>query len=554
MTIFPTLVSSAPFGIPTSTSSHFWYTMLGNSNGKPVGIAYESESWYRHYIRTAGTFSNFAGLRDGSQSGSDNVILNKNGVATSFAVTTELDGSIHTNDTDTLTVSSGDYLTVDHSQTCSHVWLRAIFKPSSDGQVSIFNVMGQGNGFFIGTPIAWDRSIAYTPFCGNMRTTSPASSESDTQVKVKTPGVFRNFRIYVVKNNLDNDIVIRSRVNGSYGNISVTIPANTTGEFTDYVNTDTLAIDNEYCFEAELGVGGWADFSSMTIEYHHTADNGEFDIYAGTPGSASTLVAAGGARYGTPMGRLNHTSVEEDVSMSFGFDCGAKKFRAKITSNTCTNDQVFVVSVNGVETALTFTVPAGMTGEFIDDVNEITIGADDRVSTKYTGSGSGSLGVQYIAMVIPASPPTSEPETGLKTTFSLYKEETFKDWLEESERSEQSSANFSSYILTYFHLVDDNILWMQSPYVYTFLDNTSRNASDPSLLMQPRWEWADTANSNKFSREIQIYDLKSDQSVSNTKNRVRGTGRALQLRFQSEAGKDWNLLSWGVWFDKNARY
>ncbi len=552
MAIYKTLLSCASFGVPGSEQSLFYFGTLGNSTGKNRGIAYESESWYAHHVRTAGVISGLAALRSGSASGEDTVTVRVSGVDSALSVSTQLDGNVSQN-TGSVAVSGTDYVTLSHTRTDSFSWIRGLYEPSVDGQVSLFTVCGQGNGFFIGTPIAWDRYVAYTPFCGDMRTSSPATNEEETQVRVKTAGTFRNARLYVVFNNLDGEVLLRSRVNGAYGNISITIPAGTTGEFTDYSNTDVLDIDDEYCFEASLGVNGWADFSTLSVEYHHSADDGEFEIYAGTPGVATSCSASIGS-YTPPMGDISFTGSETAVAMSFGMECGAKKFRCHVTINTCTADQVFVVRKNFSDTILTFTVPAGEIGEFIDDINEISISSNDLISIGQTGGGTGALGVQYFAMVIPAGEVEAEPG-GRGVTFSLFKDEGFKDWREEADTSEQTPANFNSYLYTYYHFVDDQILWMQAPYIYTYVNNTSRNGDSPSLFMNGIWDWSeDSSVSHKVTRDTQVYTFKTDTDVSNSKNRIRGSGRALKLKYYSEPGKDWNLLGWNIHFDKNGRY
>lgn len=84
--------------------------------------------------------------------------------------------------------------------------------------------------------------------------------------------------------------------------------------------------------------------------------------------------------------------------------------------------------------------------------------------------------------------------------------------------------------------------------------------ADSSLLMQARWDWANTSASNKFSQQVQVYrNTKPSATIAGgfpivvTKNKVRGKGRALQIRFTSESGKDAEILGWGIWINKNAR-
>ena len=84
--------------------------------------------------------------------------------------------------------------------------------------------------------------------------------------------------------------------------------------------------------------------------------------------------------------------------------------------------------------------------------------------------------------------------------------------------------------------------------------------ADSSLKMQSRWDWANLSGSKKFSQTVQVYrNVRPSATTLNsfpivvTKNKVRGKGRALQLRFVSDPGKDAEILGWGIYITKNGR-
>lgn len=64
---------------------------------------------------------------------------------------------------------------------------------------------------------------------------------------------------------------------------------------------------------------------------------------------------------------------------------------------------------------------------------------------------------------------------------------------------------------------------------------------------------AETSASNKFSREFQAYRYRNGYLVAISKSKIRGKGRAIQFRFTSEEGKDFNLLGWGLEYAKTTR-
>ena len=77
--------------------------------------------------------------------------------------------------------------------------------------------------------------------------------------------------------------------------------------------------------------------------------------------------------------------------------------------------------------------------------------------------------------------------------------------------------------------------------------------------MQSQWNWTDSVNSGKWGTQFQAYRLRRPyipqsaddtftygERVVVTKNKLRGSGRALSLLIESEAGKDMRLLGWAM--------
>ncbi len=150
------------------------------------------------------------------------------------------------------------------------------------------------------------------------------------------------------------------------------------------------------------------------------------------------------------------------------------------------------------------------------------------------------------------------PDPDYVFTFSAFNNNDFTDWSIEAEAPSscevvRAPADFTSYLHTFYHLQDDTTFWMDSPYTMTYLKNESRNELEPSCLFQPVWEWAESASTKKFSEELEIYKTRLGQTVVDSKNRVRGRGRALQMRYTSSTGKDFHLLGWGITVDKNTK-
>lgn len=84
---------------------------------------------------------------------------------------------------------------------------------------------------------------------------------------------------------------------------------------------------------------------------------------------------------------------------------------------------------------------------------------------------------------------------------------------------------------------------------------------DNSCLVTARWEWTDDVKSGRHSNQQQAYKrqrvfipddvldpFNDGFPVAPTKLKLRGKGKSLQLRFESETGKDFTLYGWAIPF------
>ncbi len=138
-------------------------------------------------------------------------------------------------------------------------------------------------------------------------------------------------------------------------------------------------------------------------------------------------------------------------------------------------------------------------------------------------------------------------------TFADFTDDSFTDWAID----ESLGVNYDSYLRTAFTAADNQMFFMQAPYIYTFLENETPNTDDESadtdsLLLRGAWDWSNSADSHKWSRSTQVYKYRANNLVATSRTKMRGRGRVLQLRFDSEEGKDFKLLGWGIPIRKNS--
>ena len=126
---------------------------------------------------------------------------------------------------------------------------------------------------------------------------------------------------------------------------------------------------------------------------------------------------------------------------------------------------------------------------------------------------------------------------------------------------------YESYVDTGYEMLGDSMRDKQATYVFCYFNRTEEEFVDngdgvvfdypSSCRMYGKWDWTSTNTANKWSDPQQVYrflrnftpavgSFDYSYDVIETKNKVRGKGKALSLRFESEEGKDFQLLGWAI--------
>lgn len=154
-------------------------------------------------------------------------------------------------------------------------------------------------------------------------------------------------------------------------------------------------------------------------------------------------------------------------------------------------------------------------------------------------------------------------------TFSEYQDYSFKDW--GSSMVSGEGYNYTSFIITGPLVGDDFALYKQSVYLSLFFDRTETEyipttngieiAYRSGCTAQGLWDWhGDDDAWSRNGKPFRAYKLRHDlpdfsneaglikypDDVIITKNKLRGRGRSLSLRFSSEEGKDMKLIGWHI--------
>lgn len=219
-------------------------------------------------------------------------------------------------------------------------------------------------------------------------------------------------------------------------------------------------------------------------------------------------------------------------------------------------------------------------GAILDGTDKIIAGTSDVVHIDTIIPGTSTF-LKHLVF--------KEGTDEVQWAFGGFRSTSFSDWFSVDD----AGQDYTSFFETGDELMGDIQRDKQATYVHVFFNRTETEYEDLSFetwirpsgcFMQAKWEWSDSSNSGKFSPAAQVYrfkrrineiildgsdivldgvsqlftnniytpssgtDFDSGFPITITKNKVRGSGKALRLRFESETGKDFDLLGWAINF------
>ena len=123
-------------------------------------------------------------------------------------------------------------------------------------------------------------------------------------------------------------------------------------------------------------------------------------------------------------------------------------------------------------------------------------------------------------------------------TFGEYGNTNYLDWEEEG-----TNVSYDSYFVTGYQLDGQTQKFFQPNYIFVFLDQET----NASCYIQGVFDASNTAGSGKWSSQQQIYNENLlNRDINFRRLKIRGKGRMLQLRFESEDQKPFTILGWSI--------
>lgn len=137
------------------------------------------------------------------------------------------------------------------------------------------------------------------------------------------------------------------------------------------------------------------------------------------------------------------------------------------------------------------------------------------------------------------------PSEGL--TLAEEKNTNYVDWFGTDNSGD--GYDYSSYGVVGYGVYGEGNKVFQSNYVTVHYEPVE----DGSCYIQGQWEYSNTGSTGRWSSVQQVYSPTSsgDYDYETRKLKIRGQGKALQLRFKSLTGKPFTLAGWVVFVTGN---
>jgi hypothetical protein len=222
----------------------------------------------------------------------------------------------------------------------------------------------------------------------------------------------------------------------------------------------------------------------------------------------------------------------------------------KVSDETSSTDYIMGLAIytgyGSDELVLDVVLPNG------DDVVQ---DADDVVSTQFSDFATGNPAIVLLIR---------DGATG-KLTMGTFSGKDFLDW---------GTTNYLSFAEAGYDFISDLIRQKNSPYIVTYMRvteegwETTESGYEPirpsGLLVSSYWDFSTTASSvaqqayrykqTPIVNPGDLTEFNYPDTVISSRLKLRGRGRSVRLRFDSEQGKDFVLLGYGVVNAVNQRF
>ena len=196
------------------------------------------------------------------------------------------------------------------------------------------------------------------------------------------------------------------------------------------------------------------------------------------------------------------------------------------------------------------------------NTEQVQVNGEDVVIEIPNTQGSAIREVGYLVV--------TQVDPVVKYTFASYRNAEWRDWFSYDDAGVDASAFMVTGYIADTPNGKDFMRHKQVPYLFVHCNRTEIGFEEDingdlypfnpsSCIVQVRWEWSDSSNSNKWGRPFQAYRYKRlyfpadandpfDTGFATivTKNRLRGSGKVLSIKYSTEPYNDLHLYGWSM--------
>lgn len=211
--------------------------------------------------------------------------------------------------------------------------------------------------------------------------------ESRVQVPLYSNGKLENLYVYLTQNSSTSDSTLVSRINGADGNLSITIPATTTGAFRDTSNYDLVNVGDLVNLRITKPGNNTITPLAFGIDFYSEQDTsivGTVGLFSATSTSQTILNIHGYSNAG-------------GTNITGRYLCDSNMLIKNLSTNVSTNTRDSNSRIDLIDnaptttaTGLLVTIPAGNTGRFTNTSDVFTRQIGDRFfyrNQALTGTG-----------------------------------------------------------------------------------------------------------------------------------------------------------------------
>jgi hypothetical protein len=195
-------------------------------------------------------------------------------------------------------------------------------------------------------------------------------------------GTMSKLLLYVTTGSSSGNTTYLTYKNGTQVNLTITVPTNATGLFSDITNSDTFAVGDRFEIGGKLSAGSVATVvRSVALKYEPSSGNA-FAYNWAAPGSAAST------NFMPLSGNLNGTATEANNRSLMRAAGTLRRMSVYVQNNTSTTTTTFRTRKNGANGSQVITFAASTTGRFTDTTNTDTVASGDIFNYTHTGSNA----------------------------------------------------------------------------------------------------------------------------------------------------------------------